>query len=48
MRSDDKNLKNKIEHIFLFISLTSVLGTHKNCLIEAETVLLSTHHICFA
>ena len=44
------NDKNFIVHIKLYISsyssvLTDVLGTQKDCLIE--TVLLSTHNICF-
>ena len=39
-------IKRKIVNIFLFINLkTSVWGAQKNCL--SETVLLSTHHICF-
>ena len=33
--------------LFSYLSIkTSVLGSQKNCLIE--TVLLSTHNICFA
>ena len=41
----DKQIEHKIVIIFLFISLTCVLGAQKNRLIE--TVLLSTHNIYF-
>ena len=37
--------ERKIVNIFLSISLTYVLGAQKNRLIE--TVILSTHNICF-
>ena len=43
-----KSFEHKIVIIFLSISYickTCVLGAQKNCLIE--TVLLSTHNICF-
>ena len=42
---DNKLFELKIINIFLPISLTYILGTQKNGLIE--TVLLSTHNICF-
>ena len=40
-----KKFQRTIVNIFLPIILTYVLGTQTNCLIE--TVLLSTHYICF-
>ena len=41
----NKTFEHKIVKMFLPISLTYVLGAPKNHLIE--TVLLSTHNICF-
>ena len=40
-----QNFQRKIVNIFLPIILACVLGAQKNRLIE--TVLLSTHNICF-
>ena len=42
---DEQGFQSKIVNIFLPISLTCVLGAQRNLLIE--TVLLSTHNICF-
>ena len=41
----DKIFESLIENIFLSIILTIVMGAQKNRLIE--TVVLSTHNICF-
>ena len=41
----NKFVECKNVNVFFSISLTYVLGSHKNRLIE--TVLLSTHTICF-
>ena len=39
-------IKCKTEYFLIYLSIqTFVLGAQKNCLIE--TVLLSTHNICF-
>ena len=43
-----KNIKRKIVIIFLYQSVqTCVLGAQKKRLIQIETILLSTHNICF-
>ena len=42
---DQQNFQRKIEKNSCPSSLTYVLGAQQNCLIE--TVLLSTHNICF-
>ena len=42
---DKQNLQRNIVNIFYPSGFTSVLDTQKNCL--NETVLLSTHNICF-
>ena len=42
----NKNFQRKIVNIFLPIILAYALGAQKNHLIE--TVLLSTHNICFS